>query len=523
MASYFNFYDVLSHPPKEFMGGKRFSNEKKKWIRQWRSGFLWWSGAIDREEDDMRIGDFGEVLDGELWQHNRRTSDRMPTSRTEAYRLQRHSWSESIAVTGHPSLRHVSRNAMERYVIKFCWKLKKSLGNTHKMLEEACENEHEEGVCEVVAKVLADDQKIQRVAVATELPECVEMEPDFLNNVITGDETWCFEYDPKTKRQSSEWHTPESPKPKNEQIKGYAGKAPETGPASEKGHRCYLGHDNAPSHTALRVREFQAKHNLAILPQPPYRPDMAPSVGLRGTRFGTIEAIQRVPTRALNEVPVEAFQDAYRARQSRWQTSICDLRLAMRLINRQTAELRAGRRDNSDTIYGTFNMEDYYMHPAHNQISRIEAQIQENRVQSRLARGSIMSLDWLRRRQYDAVARYPVEPQLRRQTLRRRRRHEGSGDAKRHHFWRMTTPLEVQAPSLAHQSGPQATPRPAPTPLRILTIPPAIEVPGLARVLPSTRRFDESGRMVHDPTPMMVTSGRLQTIQNYLTMRHNSQ
>ena len=28
---------------------------------------------------------------------------------------------------------------------------------------------------------------------------------NFLNKIITGDETWCFAYDPETKRQSSEW------------------------------------------------------------------------------------------------------------------------------------------------------------------------------------------------------------------------------------------------------------------------------------------------------------------------------
>ena len=37
---------------------------------------------------------------------------------------------------------------------------------------------------------------------------------NFLKNVITGDETWIFEYDPETKRQSKEWHTSASPRPK---------------------------------------------------------------------------------------------------------------------------------------------------------------------------------------------------------------------------------------------------------------------------------------------------------------------
>ena len=32
--------------------------------------------------------------------------------------------------------------------------------------------------------------------------------------MIAGDETWIFEYDPETKRQSKEWHTSASPRPK---------------------------------------------------------------------------------------------------------------------------------------------------------------------------------------------------------------------------------------------------------------------------------------------------------------------
>jgi len=35
--------------------------------------------------------------------------------------------------------------------------------------------------------------------------------------------------------------------------------------------------DNAPGHTALRVREFLAKHNLSTLPQLPYSSDLSPA------------------------------------------------------------------------------------------------------------------------------------------------------------------------------------------------------------------------------------------------------
>jgi len=36
----------------------------------------------------------------------------------------------------------------------------------------------------------------------------------FWENIITSDETWCFAYDPATKRQSAEWVGQNSPKPK---------------------------------------------------------------------------------------------------------------------------------------------------------------------------------------------------------------------------------------------------------------------------------------------------------------------
>jgi len=36
----------------------------------------------------------------------------------------------------------------------------------------------------------------------------------FWENIITGDETWCFAYDPATERQSAEWVGQNSAKPK---------------------------------------------------------------------------------------------------------------------------------------------------------------------------------------------------------------------------------------------------------------------------------------------------------------------
>jgi len=43
----------------------------------------------------------------------------------------------------------------------------------------------------------------------------------FFNKIIMGDETWCFAYDPETKRQSSEWIGEISPRPKKLKFQKY--------------------------------------------------------------------------------------------------------------------------------------------------------------------------------------------------------------------------------------------------------------------------------------------------------------
>jgi len=40
------------------------------------------------------------------------------------------------------------------------------------------------------------------------------MQKKIFNKITTVDETWCFAYDPETKRQSSEWVGDTSPRPK---------------------------------------------------------------------------------------------------------------------------------------------------------------------------------------------------------------------------------------------------------------------------------------------------------------------
>jgi len=118
----------------------------------------------------------------------------------------------------------------------------------------------------------------------------LEIEPNFLDKVITGDESWVFDYDPETKRQSAEWHTKRSPRPKKARMSSYRVKKNDYCIFDSRGivhkkfvpsgqtvnHAFYkdvlerlrkrvqrvrtdnaddwvLQHDNAPAHTALSI------------------------------------------------------------------------------------------------------------------------------------------------------------------------------------------------------------------------------------------------------------------------------
>ena len=62
------------------------------------------------------------------------------------------------------------------------------------------------------------EQKANRLEICQDLLGRLEIEPNFLDKVITGDESYVFDYDPETKRQSEEWHTKSSPHPKKARM-----------------------------------------------------------------------------------------------------------------------------------------------------------------------------------------------------------------------------------------------------------------------------------------------------------------
>jgi len=62
--------------------------------------------------------------------------------------------------------------------------------------------------------ILTAVKKEWRLSVATKMLQEAESDENFIGQIITGDKTWVYEYDPETKHQSSQWNSADSPRPK---------------------------------------------------------------------------------------------------------------------------------------------------------------------------------------------------------------------------------------------------------------------------------------------------------------------
>jgi len=217
-----------------------------------------------------------------------------------------------------------------------------------------------------VPHVLTADQKQSRVDACRELKEHLEIDPDLFSKVITGDESWCYAYDPETKQQSSEWKTSNSPRPKKARREKSNVKTmlisffdangivhSEFVPAGQTVNQAFylqvlkrlrdavrrkrpelwqsgewwLHHDNAPAHKALSVKQFLTKNSMTQLLHPPYSPDLAPcdfflfprmKKVLKGKRFADVEEVKKKTTEALKGITLQEFQDCF----EKWKTRL---------------------------------------------------------------------------------------------------------------------------------------------------------------------------------------------------------
>ena len=87
-----------------------------------------------------------------------------------------------------------------------------------------------------------------------------------------------------------------------------------------KNNSWLLHYDNASAHSSLLVRNFLAKNNTVIMPQPPYLPDLDPcdfflfprlKRPMKGRRFATIEEIKTELLKELKDIPKSAYQKCF--------------------------------------------------------------------------------------------------------------------------------------------------------------------------------------------------------------------
>ena len=92
-----------------------------------------------------------------------------------------------------------------------------------------------------------------------------------------------------------------------------------------------LHHDNAPSHSSLLVSQFLAGNKIAVLPHPPYSPDLAPAdfflfptlkTTLKGLRFQSVDEIQQNSQRQLHTISQNEFQGAFEKWRKQWERCV---------------------------------------------------------------------------------------------------------------------------------------------------------------------------------------------------------
>ncbi|KAK3084951.1 hypothetical protein FSP39_021962 [Pinctada imbricata] len=168
-----------------------------------------------------------------------------------------------------------------------------------------------------VPRLLSEDEMNTRVAASKQFLARIDRDPDFLNKIITMDETWIHYYEPESKRQSSVWKTPGTPPPKKAKAvksmdkvmymvfmdrqgvllshavkHGHSVNAAyyskvirrdllnaigKKRPAKiEELENVVYHHDNAPAHTAAETNLELDVLGVQRLQHPPYSPDLAP-------------------------------------------------------------------------------------------------------------------------------------------------------------------------------------------------------------------------------------------------------
>ncbi len=211
-----------------------------------------------------------------------------------------------------------------------------------------------------VPHILTTEQKRQRVQLAQKfLKEYKDCDPRRLSEIVTGDETYVHYYEPPTKQKNRVWLTKGGKRPtiarrertigkvlyaiffdptgivakvvvpKGRSVTGqyyantvlpavlghYQRRRPKTGFRGIKLH-----HDNAPAHTSKVVASFLESNKVAVIPHPPYSPDLAPcdfwlfpylKSHLAGKRYTCRSSLGSAVSQCLRGIPKHEYRRAF--------------------------------------------------------------------------------------------------------------------------------------------------------------------------------------------------------------------
>ena len=242
------------------------------------------------------------------------------------------------------------------------------MSTVHRMLREKLKMRK---LCsKLVPRSLTHEQKEQRVECCRARIAAQEREPDYLQRVITGDESWFFEFDVERQTQSAQWCRPEDTRPKRclrsrskikimlvvffdskgivhhefvppgctvnglfyrEVLKRLIARVARVRPELARNNRWILHHDNASPHSCRIVTEFLKARNVTVAEHPPYSPDLAPcdfflfpkcKALLRGRHLEDIENIKAQTLRQLRLIKEDEFRDCFAQWSRRWSRCI---------------------------------------------------------------------------------------------------------------------------------------------------------------------------------------------------------
>ena len=82
-----------------------------------------------------------------------------------------------------------------------------------------CDDLGEREICSrFVQHKVTDEQKVKRGETSGYLNSMCDQDPLLLENIVTGDETWSYKFNPESKRQSMAWCSPTSHPPKKSRL-----------------------------------------------------------------------------------------------------------------------------------------------------------------------------------------------------------------------------------------------------------------------------------------------------------------